>query len=186
MSRLYEIDKNHTNLGFTAKHMVFTTVRGRFDDFTGRLEVEDGDYTTARGRFEVQVASIETGNEKRDEHLRSADFFDAAAHPTLSFQPTAVRALGNDRYAVTGDLTIREVTRPVELQVSVEGRILRDAFGKERIAISASGVINRKDWGLNWNMALETGGFLVSDEIKLEIESAFVADAVGPSAIAAA
>ena len=86
-------------------------------------------------------------------------------------------AFTGDRYAVTGDLTIREVTRPVELAVSVEGRIPRDAFGKERIAVSATGTLNRKDWGLNWNMALETGGFLVSDEIKLEIESAFLADA---------
>ena len=186
MTRRYEIDKNHTNLGFTAKHMMFTTVRGRFDDFDGHLEVEDGDYTTAKGRFDVRVASLVSGNDKRDEHLRSADFFDAATHATLSFQPTAVRSLGNNRYAVTGDLTIREVTKPVELQVSVEGRIPRDAFGKERIAISASGTLNRKDWGLNWNMALETGGFLVSDEIKLEIESAFVAEAVEASATAAA
>jgi polyisoprenoid-binding protein YceI len=186
MTKRYEIDKNHTNLGFTAKHMMFTTVRGRFNDFDGHLEIEDGDYSTARGSFDVKVASLESGNDKRDEHLRSADFFDAATHATLSFRPTAVRALGSDRYAVTGDLTIREVTKPVELQVSVEGRIPRDAFGKERIAISASGVLNRKDWGLNWNMAMETGGFLVSDEIKLEIESAFIADAVEPSATAAA
>ena len=182
----YEIDANHTNLGFTAKHMLFTTVRGRFQDFTGYLEVEDGDYTTARGEFMVQLASVESGNDKRDEHLRSADFFDAANHPTMTFRPTAVRGLGGDRYAVTGDLTIREVTRPVELQVSVEGLIPRDAFGKERIALSATGALNRKDWGLNWNMALETGGVLVSDEIKLEIESAFVADAVEPAATAAA
>jgi polyisoprenoid-binding protein YceI len=173
----YEIDKNHTNLGFTAKHMMFTTVRGSFQDFDGHLEVTDGDYTTAQGEFVLRTASIQTGNEKRDEHLRSADFFDAAGHPTLSFRPSSVRPLGGDRYGVTGDLTIREVTRPVELAVSVEGRIPRDAFGKERIAISATGTLNRKDWGLNWNMALETGGFLVSDEIKLEIESAFLADA---------
>jgi polyisoprenoid-binding protein YceI len=186
MTKRYEIDKHHTNLGFTAKHMVFTTVRGRFDDYDGYLEVEDGDYATAKGAFDIRVASIETGNEKRDEHLRSADFFDAATHPNLSFVPTAIKPLGGDRYAVTGDLTIREVTKPVELAVSVQGRIPVDAFGKERVAISASGTLNRKDWGLNWNMALETGGVLVSDEIKLEIESAFVADAASPAGTAAA
>ena len=186
MTKRYEIDKNHTSLGFTAKHMLFTTVRGRFDDYEGYLDVEDGEYATAKGKFEVRIASIESGNEKRDEHLRSADFFDVATHPTMTFQPDAIRPLGGERYAVTGDLTIREVTRPIELQVTVEGRIPRDAFGKERIALSASGVLNRKDWGLNWNMALETGGVLVSEEIKLEIESAFVADAVEPSATAAA
>jgi polyisoprenoid-binding protein YceI len=174
----YEIDKNHSSLGFTAKHMIFTTVRGSFQDFDGHLQIEDGDYTTAQGEFSLRVASIQTGNEKRDEHLRSADFFDAAGHPTLSFRPSSVHSLGGDRYAVTGDLTIREVTRPIELAVSVEGRIPRDAFGKERIAVSATGTLNRKDWGLNWNLALETGGLLVSDEIKLEIESAFLADAV--------
>lgn len=186
MSKRYEIDKNHTSLGFTAKHMVFTTVRGHFADYDGHLEVEDGDYTTAKGAFEVRVASIDSGNEKRDEHLRSADFFDVATYPTLSFVPTAVRALGNDRFAVTGDLTIREVTKPIELAVSVEGRIPVDAWGKERVAISASGTLNRKDWGLNWNMALETGGFLVSDDIKLEIESAFVAEVAAPAGTAAA
>jgi len=183
----YEIDTNHTNLGFSAKHMVFTTVRGRFQDFDGYLEVADeGDYTTAQGDFNVRLASVDTGNEKRDEHLRSADFFDVEKLPTMNFHPTSVRGLGGDRYAVAGDLTIREVTNPVELEVRVEGRIPRDAFGKERIALSATGSLNRKDWGLNWNMALETGGFLVSDEIKLEIESAFVAYAAESSAHAAA
>jgi polyisoprenoid-binding protein YceI len=173
----YELDKHHSDLGFTAKHMVFTTVRGHFTQYDGYVEVEGDDYTKATGEFTLQVASINSNNEKRDEHLRSADFFNAAQYPTLTFRPTAIVAKGGDRYAVTGDLTIREVTRPIELDVRVEGRIATDAFGKERIAVSGTGSVNRKDWDLNWNMALETGGFLVSDEIKIEVEAAFVADA---------
>jgi polyisoprenoid-binding protein YceI len=174
----YEIDKNHASLGFTAKHMVFTTVRGHFQEFEGFLEVPGDDYTRATGDFRIYVTSIQSSNEKRDEHLRSADFFNAAQYPELTFRPTAISARGGDDYVVTGDLTIREVTKPIELEVTVEGRIPKDAFGKERIAVSASGKVNRKDWGLNWNMALETGGFLVSDDIKIEVEAAFVADAL--------
>jgi polyisoprenoid-binding protein YceI len=182
----YEIDKNHSSLGFTAKHMVFTTVRGHFGKYDGHVEVEGADYATAGGEFMLEVASLESNNEKRDGHLRSADFFDAEKFPTMTFRSTSVKRLGSDRFAVTGDLTIREVTKPIELAVSVEGRIPRDAFGKERIAISATGTISRKDWDLNWNMALETGGFLVSDEIKIEVEAAFVADAQEASATVAA
>ena len=185
MKKRYEIDKNHSVLGFSAKHMVFTTVRGRFQDYDGYVEVEDGDFTTASGEFKIRVASIDSGNQQRDDHLRSADFFDAANQPEMTFRPTAVRPLGGDRYGVTGDLVIRGQARPIDLQVKVEGRIPQDPFGKERIALSATGSVNRKDWGLNWNMALETGGWLVGEEIKLEIESAFVTDAaekVGTSA----
>ena len=182
----YEIDKNHTALGFTAKHMMFTTVRGRFQDFDGYLEVADGDYSSARGEFAVRVGSIDSGNQKRDDHLRSADFFDADNQPEMTFKPTSIRPLGSDRYAVTGDLAIRGVAKPVELDVKVEGRIPQDPFGKERVALSATGTLNRKDWGLNWNMALETGGWLVSDEIKLEIEAAFVTEAAEKSSTAAA
>ena len=173
----YEIDKNHSRLGFNAKHMVFTTVRGSFEDYEGYVEVEGQDYASAKGEFKVAVGSIQSNNEKRDDHLRSGDFFDAATHPTMTFHPTSVKETAPNVYAVTGDLTIREVTKPIELNVTVEGRLPRDAFGKERIAITATGQLNRKDWGLNWNMALETGGFLVSDEIKLEVEAAFVTDA---------
>lgn len=181
----YEIDKNHSSLGFTAKHMVFTTVRGHFGEYDGYVEVDGDDYTKAKGEFTLQVASIESNNQKRDEHLRSGDFFNAAEYPVLTFRPTAIAAKGGDRYAVTGDLTVREMTKPFELDVKVEGRIAKDAFGKERIAVSATGTLNRKDWGLNWNMALETGGVLVSDEIKIEVEAAFVADAKATAEVAA-
>ena len=173
----YELDTQHTDLGFTAKHMVFTTVRGRFNEYDGYVEVDGDHFTDAKGEFTLQVASIDSANEKRDEHLRSADFFNAAEYPVLTFRPTSVAAKGDDHYAVIGDLTIRDVTKPIELDAKVEGRIPRDAFGKERIAVSATGTLNRKDWGLNWNMALETGGFLVSEEIKIVVEAAFVADA---------
>ena len=174
----YEIDRSHTTLGFTAKHMMFTTVRGSFQEFEGGVEVEGDDYTKATGRVVIQVESVNTGDAKRDGHLRSGDFFDSAAYPTLTFVPTAIAGKGSDRYVVTGDLTIRDVTKPIELDVTVEGRIAKDRFGKERIAVSATGKINRKEWGLNWNMALEAGGLLVSEDIKLEIDAAFVADAL--------
>jgi polyisoprenoid-binding protein YceI len=182
----FEIDKAHSRLGFNAKHMMFTTVRGQFEDYDGYLEAEGQDYAGAKGEFTVRVASIQTHNEKRDDHLRSGDFFDAANNPTMTFRPTAIRPAGDGVYAVTGDLTIREITKPIELNVTVEGRLPRDAWGKERVAVTAVGSLNRKDWGLNWNMALETGGWLVSDEIKLEVEAAFVADAVEAAATSAA
>ena len=174
----HEIDSSHTTFGFSAKHMVFTTVRGSFSDFAGGVDVEGDDNTQAKGRFVVQTASISTGDAKRDDHLRSADFFDAATYPTITFVPTSIVAQGSERYQVTGDLTMRDVTKPIVLDVTVEGRHAKDAFGKQRIAVSATGSLNRKEWGLNWNMALETGGVLVSEQIKLEIEAAFVAEAV--------
>ena len=130
----YTLDPNHTDLGFTAKHMVFTTVRGRFNEYEGYVEVDGDDYVNAKGEFTLQVASINSSNEKRDEHLRSADFFNAAAYPALTFRPSAISAKGGDRYAVTGDLTVRDVTKPIELDVKVEGRSAKDDVGEARIA----------------------------------------------------
>jgi len=173
----YELDKSHTTLGFAAKHMVFTTVRGQFGDFEGTVVVDGADYSKASGEVTIQAASITTGDAKRDGHLKSDDFFGADKYATLTFKPTAITAAGGDSYKVTGDLTIREITKPIVLDVTVEGRHAKDAFGKERVAVSATGKINRKDWGLNWNMALEAGGVLVSEDIKLEVEAAFVAEA---------
>jgi len=178
----YEIDKAHSRFGFTAKHMMFTTVRGQFTDYDGHVEVEGDDYAGATGEFTVKVASIESGVQQRDDHLRSPDFFNAPEFPDLTFKPTAIVPTGNDHYQVTGDLTIRGVTKPVELDVILEGRLDKDAWGKQRVAITALGQVNRKDWGLNWNLALETGGWLVSDTIKIEVEAAFVAEAAGQAA----
>jgi len=122
----YELDTNHTDMGFTAKHMVFTTVRGRFNEYDGYVEVDGDDFTNAKGEFTLQVASIDSSNEKRDEHLRSADFFNAAEYPVLTFRPTGVQARGDNRYAVTGDLTIREVAEMVADVVGFDGELVQD------------------------------------------------------------
>ena len=178
----YEIDGAHSTIGFTAKHMMFTTFSGQFTDFEGQVEVDGEDYTTARGEFTIRTASVNTNAQQRDDHLRSADFFEAEKYPTMTFRSTGVTRQGDD-YKVTGDLTIRDVTRPIDLTVTVEGRVAKDAFGKERVGISARGKINRKDFGLNWNVALETGGWLVSETVNLEIEAAFTA--VAPAEVGA-
>ncbi len=170
----YEIDNSHTTIGFTAKHMMFTTVRGHFADFKGQVEVDGDNYATAKGEVTIQTASVSTNSQDRDNHLRSADFFAADKYPVMTFRSTNVTPQGDD-FLVTGDLTIRAVTRPIELVVTVEGRVAKDAWGKERVGISAKGKINRKDFGLTWNMALETGGVLVSETVNLEIEAAFTA-----------
>ncbi len=178
----YEIDSAHSTIGFTAKHMMFTTVRGHFSEFEGQIDIDGDDYTTASGEFKIVTASVNTNSGQRDDHLRSADFFEAEKYPTMSFKSTGVTPKGDD-YIVTGDLTIRDVTRPIELTVTVEGRVQKDPFGKERVGISARGKINRKEFGLNWNVALETGGWLVSETINLEIEAAFTAVATAQVAV---
>jgi polyisoprenoid-binding protein YceI len=183
MKQVYDVDPNHTSLGFAGKHMMVTTVRGRFKDFTGRVEVEDDDPTTAEARLTVRVASIDTGQDQRDQHLRSADFFDVEHYPEMTFVTTRVESRGGNRYLVTGDLTIRDQTRPIDLDVEVEERFT-DPFGNERVGVTASGKLNRRDWGLTWNQVLEAGRLLVGNEIKLEIESALIRKAAAPAAAA--
>ena len=173
MTETLTIDPNHSSIGFAVKHMMIATVRGRFGQFEGTVDVPDGDPTQAQAEFTIQAASIDTGVGPRDEHLRSADFFDAGNHPELRFVSRRIESLGGDRYRAEGDLTMRGVTKPVSLEVEVGDRV-RDPWGNDRVGISARGKLNRKEWGLNWNQALEAGGMLVSDEVKLEIEAALV------------
>lgn len=168
----YKLDTTHATVGFSVKHMMVTTVRGRFKEFAGDVEVENGDPTTARGTFTIEAASIDTQNDQRDAHLRSADFFDAEAHPQLTYAITGVRRAGAS-YKVDGELTVRGVTRPLELTVAVEDTFV-DPWGMERVGVSASGSIDRRDWGLTWNQTLEAGRLLVSEKVNLEIEAAFV------------
>jgi polyisoprenoid-binding protein YceI len=174
MTETFTIDPAHSSIGFAVKHMMVATVRGRFGEFSGKVELPDGDASRARAEFAIQAASVDTNVGPRDEHLRSADFFDAANHPELRFVSSRVQSLGGDRYQADGELTMRGVTRPVSLEVELGERI-RDPWGNERIGLSARGKLNRKDWGLNWNQALEAGGMLVSEEVKLEIDAALVA-----------
>lgn len=173
MTEQFSIDPAHSTIGFTTKHMMVTTVRGKFNEFTGAVELTDGQPETARAEFTIQAASIDTGVGQRDDHLRSPDFFDAAQYPELTYRSTSIRPQGGGRYLAEGDLTIRGVSRPLSLELEVGERV-RDPWGNERVGLSARGKINRKDWGLNWNQVLEAGRLLVSEEVKLEIDAALV------------
>jgi polyisoprenoid-binding protein YceI len=173
MKQVYDVDPSHTSVEFAGKHMMVTTVRGRFRQFSGQVEVEDDDPTTARVTATINTASLDTAVDQRDNHLRSGDFFDVERYPEMTYVSTGVERIGQNRYRVTGDLKIKDQTRPVTLEVDVEERFV-DPFGNERIGVSATGKLNRKDWGLSWNQVLEAGRLLVGDQIKLEIEGALV------------
>lgn len=168
---LWKLDPSHTDITFSAKHMMVTTVRGRFADISGELRADPSDLSTARGEIRIGIASLSTGTEYRDNHLRSVDFFDAEAYPAATFQIGQIEAHG-DRYIVTGDLAIRGVTRPLTLQTEVLG-FYTSMEGARRAGFSASATLRRKDWGLNWNVALESGGWLVGEDVRLTIDAAF-------------
>ncbi|HZC26520.1 MAG TPA: YceI family protein [Actinopolymorphaceae bacterium] len=173
MARTYTIDPVHTRIGFAAKHMVVSTVRGKFDDYAATLEVDDeNDPRTARLDVVVKTASIDTGAGDRDNHLRSDDFFNAEQYPEMRFRSTSLERRGPNQYRVLGDLTIRDVTSPITLDAEVEGPIT-DPYGNERIGVTLTGQLNRFEWNLRWNAAIETGGLIVGDTIKIEVEAEF-------------
>ncbi|MBM7699988.1 YceI family protein [Kurthia huakuii] len=165
----YVVDTAHSSVGFQAKHMMISKVKGHFDSFSAELDINPEDLTGGNIQFEVELASINSNNEDRDNHLRSADFFDVENHPTMTFVATDIKKVDDDEYKLTGDLSIRGVTKPVTFQAEYNGKGT-NPWGVEVVAFEADGKINRKDFGLNWNSALETGGVLVSDEIKIHIE----------------
>jgi polyisoprenoid-binding protein YceI len=169
----YQIDPAHSRLGFVARHAMVTKVRGQFTDFSGTLYLDEADPTRSTAEVTVQMGSVETGQPQRDDHLRNSDFFDVETHPTMTFRSTAAERTGRDSYRLTGDLTIKGVTRPVTLDVEYNG-LVRDPFGNDRAGFEARTTINRKDWDLSWNVALEAGGFLVSDKITIELDIAAV------------
>lgn len=162
------VDPVHSHVGFSVRHMMVTTVRGKFTAYRGTLDLDAADFTRSRIEGEIDVASIDTGNPDRDNHLRSADFFDVAAHPKITFKSTSITRDG-DGYKVTGDLSIRGQTHPVTLDVENAGTS-KNPWGQVVTGVSATGSINRKDFGLVWNAVLETGGVAVSDKVKIEIE----------------
>ncbi len=164
----WRLDTTHSTIGFTVRHMVVAKVRGRFTRYEGRLFV-NGDLTRAQAEVKIDAASIDTQVEARDNHLRSPDFFDVAAFPRLIFRSRRVEAAGQERYRVVGDLTVRDITREVVLETEFLGRVT-DPFGAERLAFSARTSIDRKDFGLTWNTALETGGVLVGERIDIELD----------------
>lgn len=165
----YVVDPTHSSIGFQAKHMMISKVKGHFDRFNSELDINPEDLSGGNIQFEVEIASINTNNEDRDNHLRSADFFDAETHPTMKFVATDIKKVDDDEYKITGDLSIRGVTKPVTFDAEYNGKGT-NPWGVEVLAFEADGKINRKDFGLNWNSALETGGVLVSDDIKIHIE----------------
>jgi polyisoprenoid-binding protein YceI len=169
----YEIDQAHTHFGFTARHLAVSTVRGRFNKFEGFFESPDSDYTKARGEVKVEVASLESRSDQRDTHLRSADFFDVEKYPYITYKLTSIEPIDDENFRAHGELTVKDVTRPLVLEGTIEGR-LPDPFGaKERVGISARGQINRMDWGLNWNGVAGTVPF-ASHTIKLEVDAEIV------------
>ena len=164
----WNIDSAHTSVGFVARHMGLSKVRGQFTSFRGEVEGDPGDLTTAQGWFEVDMDSIDSGNADRDAHLKSADFFDVEKYPTLKFVSKRIEGSG-DRYEVTGDLTIKDVTKEVTLDYEHGGDV-QDPFGNRKIGGSLTGTVKRSEWGLTWNVPLDSGGWLVSDNVKLEID----------------
>lgn len=163
----WNIDPSHSTIGFSVKHMMIATVRGRFAAFSGALAIDDRGDASITGV--VQSSSIDTNEPQRDDHLRSPDFFDAANHPEIRFASRRVAPAGDGRYTITGDLTIKGTTREVVLDAEVNGSGV-DPYGNERVALEARGQINRKDFGLNWNQVLETGGILVGEKIKITLD----------------
>src|SRR4051794_19865547 len=171
----WAIDKAHSKVGFAVKHMGIATVRGEFKDFEGVLEVGD-DLTTATARGTIKVASVDTNEPQRDEHLRSPDFFDAEQYPELTFESTSIEALDDEAFRVTGKLTLHGVTSEVVLHGDVQGTDV-DPWGNERVGLEVTGQISRGDYGMKFNQALGSGNMLVADKVKLVLDISAVKQA---------
>ncbi|MEV5986745.1 YceI family protein [Streptomyces sp. NPDC052051] len=162
----YMLDPAHTSIGFVARHAMVTNVKGGFHEFTGTLRLDGSDPSKSSAFVEVNVASVDTGQPDRDNHLRSSDFFRAAEYPTMTFRSTRAEDLGGGLYRMTGELSILGITKPLTLDLEFNGAA-KDPFGNERVGFEGTAQILRSEWGLTWNTALETGGVLVADKIKL-------------------
>jgi polyisoprenoid-binding protein YceI len=165
----WNIDTAHSGINFSVRHMVVSKVRGRFAKYSGKVELDEEDLTRSRVEATIEAASIDTGTAQRDDHLRSPDFFDVEKFPELRFQSTRIDKLDDERYRLSGELTIRDVTREISLEVEYGGRAT-DPWGNERIGFIARGSLDRKDFGLKWNQALEAGGVLVGNRVEIELE----------------
>lgn len=165
----YAIDAAHSRLGFVARHAMITKVRGQFNEFEGHAHIDFDDLAACSAHVTIQTASVDTGNEQRDGHLRTNDFFDAPHYPEITYVTTGVSRKGQEHYQLDGDLTIKGVTKPVSIDVEYTGSA-KDPFGNTRVGFEGTGLLNRRDWGVEWNAPLETGGVLVSDKVRLEIE----------------
>jgi polyisoprenoid-binding protein YceI len=163
------MDKAHSDVHFSIRHMMISTVRGRFEEFGGTFEVNEADPTQSKIEMVIQAASINTKEPQRDNHLRSADFLDVEKYPTITFNSTRIEKIDDTHGRVFGDLTIKDITKEVVLDVEYAGQA-KSPYGVISAGFEATTKINRKDWDLTWNVALETGGMLVGDELKIEIE----------------
>ena len=165
----WNLDPSHSEIGFKVKHMMFTNVSGKFNAFEATVTNEDDNFETSKISFSADVASIDTNSTDRDNHLRSADFFEVEKFPKLTFVSTGVKKTGEGSYVVSGDFTIKDVTKTIDLDVEYSG-LMKDPWGNTRTGFVITGKINRKDFGLTWNAALETGGVLVGEEVKFNID----------------
>ncbi len=177
----WDFDLSHSSVNFHVRHLMVSKVHGRFTKWSGPLALDEQDLTKSQIDVSIDAASIDTREDKRDEHLRSADFLDVASFPAITFKSTQIEREGEDTYRVLGDLTIHGVTRPVALEVEGGARVT-DPWGGTRTGFSAKTSISRKDFGLTWNVALEAGGFLVGDKLDITLEI----EAIKKSATAAA
>jgi polyisoprenoid-binding protein YceI len=166
----WKVDNAHTSLEFSARHMMVSTVKGHFNEFSGEVEIDPDDLTRSWAKAEIQVGSVDTREDRRDAHLRSADFFDVEKFPLITYKSGKIESRGSNQFRVEGELTIKGVTRPIELDVEFLG-METSPYGFKVAGFEASGNLSRQDFGLTWNVALETGGFMVGDEIKLRIDA---------------
>ena len=169
MASIWKIDEAHSSVEFVVKHMMVSRTKGRFTKFDGAINLDEENLANSSAKVEIDVASIDTHDEKRDAHLRSADFFDVEQYPTITFVSTEVHPRGGDKFQLIGDLTIKDVTEKVVIEVEATG-IGTSPWGQKVAGFEAKTDIDRKDYGLTWNVALETGGFLVGDNIKINLE----------------
>lgn len=169
----WSLDPSHSSVEFAVKHMVISSTKGRFQDFAVDADIDEANLAASRATVTIEAATVDTRDERRDEHLRSADFFDAANHPQITFVTKRLEPRGGSDYRIVGDLTIRGVTKEVALDGEVSGPV-KDPWGGTRLGLSASGKVNRKEFGLVWNGVLETGGVLVGDDVKMNIETELV------------
>ncbi len=170
------IDNVHSHVGFTVKHMMVATARGQFKTYSGTVTLDPKDFTKSVFEGEIDVASIDTGNADRDNHLRANDFFDVPNHPKITFKSSKIETKGDGEFVVHGDLTIRGVTKPVALDVEYHGTS-KNPYGKTVAGLAAHGTISRKDFGVEFNMVLETGGVALADKVKLELDIEMVEEA---------
>jgi len=165
----YQIDASHSHVGFSVRHMMVSSTRGEFGQVTGTVQLDDKDLSRSKIEAVIEVTSIDTRDAKRDEHLRSADFFDVAKHPTITFRSTRIRRSGGS-YLVTGDLTMRGVTRSVTLQASRPTAEVKDPWGGLRRGLTATTTLRRKDFGISWNKALDSGGLVVGEDVQVQLD----------------